>query len=154
MATEPLLGRFRVVPLVLYRVQGGRETRLREHGAQQKLKRHSFDLRVYPDGLVHPNKTDTFIGPNGASLRPMGPVLKEVLATFRGRRPFVFTIPKDTPVPTDLVLLHEHTDHYSLQCDRPMPLSELNARLTRFLADCRSQTLDEFLKEHPVTTAF
>eukprot|EP01087_Luapelamoeba_hula_P007389 TRINITY_DN1816_c0_g1_i1.p2 TRINITY_DN1816_c0_g1~~TRINITY_DN1816_c0_g1_i1.p2 ORF type:complete len:119 (-),score=14.60 TRINITY_DN1816_c0_g1_i1:37-393(-) len=69
---------------------------------------------------------------NGASLRPNTPMLQEVIRNFRGRHTTVYRLPQDTPIPDDLILLHEHTDHFSLQCAVPMTLSELNKKLTTF----------------------
>ena len=55
----------------------------------------------------------------------MGPKLQEIVRTFDGRNPLVFRIPKGVHLPDDLCILHEHTDHYSLQCTKPMSLQGL-----------------------------
>jgi hypothetical protein len=57
-----------------------------------------------------------------------------IVGTFRGRGARVYEVRQGTPIPDELVLLHEHTDNYSLQPAAPMTLDELNAGLTRFLA--------------------
>lgn len=114
-AARPLLGRYNKTPMVLYRVQNGEKVILREHSEQMKLKRTSFDLKLGADGLVHPATGPNFIGPNGASLRPAGFVFGEIVANFRGPRMCIIEIPSGIVLPKELVLLHEHSDHYSLQ---------------------------------------
>ncbi|KAI8817765.1 uncharacterized protein EV422DRAFT_539870 [Fimicolochytrium jonesii] len=68
--------------------------------------------------LVHSD----IAGPNGASVRPNGAFLQEVVRGFRGKNTTIWRIPAGTDLPPDLVLLHEHTDHHSIQCMRPMTL--------------------------------
>lgn len=51
-----------------------------------------------------------------------------------------------TPLPVDLVCLHERSDHYSLQCTRPMQLPELNRLITQFYKENGEyMTKDDFI---------
>lgn len=55
-------------------------------------------------------------------MRPNSPYLQAL-----ARRPFggnivVYSIPEGTSVPKDLILVHERSDHYSLQPAEPMTL--------------------------------
>lgn len=55
-------------------------------------------------------------------MRPNSPYMQAL-----ARRPFggdivVYSIPEGTPVPKDLILVHERSDHYSLQPAEPMTL--------------------------------
>ena len=49
-------------------------------------------------------------------------------------------------MPEGLVLVHEHTDHYSVQTSEPCTLPELNAKITALLQRASSQTPEEFLR--------
>jgi len=93
-----LLGRYTTVPLQLYRLQSGHATRLRDFEQQKKKQKtpgpFSFDLKLREDGLVHPALGDVFIGPNGASMRPAGPMFYEIASHFRGKNSLVITIPQ------------------------------------------------------------
>ncbi len=53
-------------------------------------------------------------GPNGMSLRPDGPTMRRTLEAFKGT-PIIFSFLVGLQLPKGLVLLHEHTDHFSLQ---------------------------------------
>lgn len=128
-AAPVLLGRFNKTPIVLYRIQGGEKVSLREHSEQVKLKRTSFDLKLGADGLVHPATGENFIGPNGASLRPGGFVFGEIVANFRGPRMRIIEIPAGVDLPKELVLLHEHSDHYSLQTSEKRSLKGMASAL-------------------------
>ena len=76
----------------------------------------------------------------------------DVVANYKGKFTVV-RIPKDTPIPNELVLLYEHGDHYSLQTAVPCKASELNARLSAFLEPCEKLTVAEFSRRYPVENA-
>ena len=149
--------------------------RLREWAKQKELGRASYDLKVHADGLVHPMTGDKFVRPNGMSLRPAGSlVLAEVLANFRGD--CVTIIPAETRLPPELVLLHEHSDHYSLQTAEPVALeavrksalrcaqcgaitsacmavargAQLCERMTKFLSKFEVLTKDKYFQLYPM----
>ncbi|KAJ7696699.1 hypothetical protein B0H17DRAFT_1168043 [Mycena rosella] len=152
--SRPLIARFAPgtpLPVDLARVQSGLNVRLRDYETQKALKRFSYDLKVQPDGLVHPADGPNFIGPNGCSMRePLSPTFQEVVRNFRGSNVGVFVINKGTILPETLTLLHEHSDHFSLQCTRPMALDELNEELTKFVTThARVLNKEEFDEEYP-----
>lgn len=135
-------------------------------------------------------------GPNGCSLRePLSPTFQEVVRNFRGPNILVYIIKAGlaspyyffplahwlisrcvsiyagTRLPPDLTILHEHSDHFSLQCTRPMALNglsstsastwrvvvdsiavDLNSRLTEFInKEGRAIDRDQFDAEFPFT---
>jgi hypothetical protein len=48
------------------------------------------------------------------------------------------------------VLLHEHTDHHSIQCAEPMTLRKLNQVVTEFCkAHGEKMTKEEFVERFP-----
>lgn len=52
-----------------------------------------------------------------------------------------------TTLPPSLTILHEHTDHYSLQTTKRIGLDELNAEMTRFFAEqCEAYSKEEWLE--------
>ncbi|KAJ7490589.1 hypothetical protein FB451DRAFT_1079381 [Mycena latifolia] len=153
---SPLIARYApgtALPVDLARVQSGMNVRLRDYETQKKLKRFSYDLKVQEDGLVHPAEGPSFIGPNGCSLRePLSPTFQEVVRNFRGSAIGVFVIKQGTILPETLTLLHEHSDHFSLQCTKPMSLDDLNEELTKFItANARVLNKEEFDEEYPFT---
>ncbi len=75
----------------------------------------------------------SFRGPNGASVRPNGPFLQELVRVFEETNSVIYRLPEGmsestllailfipalsgTKLPPDLVCLHEHTEHHSIQC--------------------------------------
>ena len=93
-----------------------------------------------------------FLGPNGMSMRPVGHMLSVIIGTFRSPQAMVVEVPAGTPLPPALVLLHEHTDHYAVQPARRMPLAELDAELSAFLAQpqvVKHSSLEDFYKAFP-----
>ena len=151
-----LLGRFTsTTPITLFRVQSGVAVKLRPEAAARAAGRHSYDI-TKRDGLVWPRDAaePNFLGPNGMSLRPMGTTLSVIVGTSKSRSAMVFEVPQGTPVPPELVMLHEHTDHYALQPSQRMKLAELNAALSRFLAQPlvrRHASLEAFYEAYPDT---
>jgi hypothetical protein len=77
------------------------------------MGRSSFDFILGTNKLYNPVEGDTFIRPNGLSLRPLGGSLAELIETFNSK--YFYEIPKDVVIPDNFVLIHEHSDHYSLQ---------------------------------------
>ena len=139
--------RFKQLPVTLYRLQSKLPTRLREYASQMAAGRQSYDLKTNPDdGLVHPAKGDTFIGPNGMSLRPATENMLHIAKNYRGNVT-VFRIQEGLKLPDGLILLHERDDHYSLQTDEPVTLDTLNDRITNLLKECPTQTRDQFVEQ-------
>ena len=108
-----LLWRFtKTFPVTLFRCQPRAEVELREFQRQQMRNIPIYDFHL-KDGFVHPMPGEYFIQPNGISIRPLGKNLKIFFNRFRGG--FIYMIKKGTPIPEQLVLLHEFRDHHSLQ---------------------------------------
>ncbi|KDR80316.1 hypothetical protein GALMADRAFT_242683 [Galerina marginata CBS 339.88] len=149
--SRPLIARYTdKVPVDLARVQSGRNVKLRDYETQVKLKRFSYDLKLV-DGKVLPAEGPNFIGPNGCSLRePLSPTFQEVVRNFRGTNIIISVIPEGTPLPPTLAILHEHSDHFSMQCTQPMTMDELNNELTEFITDnARTMDKEQFDQEYP-----
>jgi hypothetical protein len=150
---QNLIGKFKTTEIELFRIQNGPSTKLREFAAQQRKNSKSYDLVAQPDGLIHPKTSEFFEGPNGSSLRPIGPVIFEVVSHWRGKDARIYRIPKGTKLPDNLILLHEHSDHYSLQTTEPVKLSELNKRLTVFFNQFEYMNPNEFQSKYSYTDA-
>lgn len=138
------LVRYTQLPLTLYRIQPTLRVALRDYDTQVAKGRTSFDLKLH-DGLVLPMTGDTFHTPNGMSLRPNSPKMLDILSKFKGS-PLIFSLLEGMVLPKGLVVIHEHTDHYSLQTTEPVTLPELNERMTKLLASCMHSTREQFLE--------
>lgn len=108
--------------------------------------RQSYDLKTHEDGKVHPAHGETFIGPNGMSLRPATENMLHIAKNYRGNVT-VYRLQEGMDMPKGLVVLHERDDHYSLQTDEVVELQVLNERLTKLLESCPSQTRDQFVEQ-------
>ncbi|KAF7363474.1 hypothetical protein MSAN_01003200 [Mycena sanguinolenta] len=147
---KPLLGRYDYLPEELFRINTSKNVVLRAYEEQMKLGRTSYDLHLHEDGLVHPKPGPMFEGPNGMSLRPDGPFLQELIRGFKGRNTIIYRLPQGIKLPPDLVLLHEHTDHHSMQCTVPMTLATLNEKLSAFCWEHGEElTKMEFVERYP-----
>jgi len=141
------VSRFKKLPVTLYRLQRQLPVSLRDFAVQMAAGRQSYDLKLNPDdGLVHPAKGDTFIGPNGMSLRPATESMLHIAKNYRGNVT-VYRLQEGLQLPDELVVLHERDDHYSLQTAEPVTLEELNQRITALLEECPSQTRDQFVAQ-------
>lgn len=139
--------RFTRLPITLFRIQPRLPVRLRDKTTQMAANRSSFDLIVHPDGNVHPMHGSQFHTPNGMSLRTANPKMRQILGDFRGGPELrVYRMQEHLNLPDGLVLLHEHSDHYSLQTSVPVPLDKLNQKLTEFLQTLPSQSKEEFIE--------
>lgn len=150
--SQQILGRYTdTVPLPLFRICGkSRNVVLREYAVQMAKGSRSYDLTLGEDGLVHPAPLDNvFIGPNGASLRPAGINLWDIVSSRRGITN-ILEIPAGVKIPEGLVLLHEHGDHYSLQGTQPMKRKALEALMNKFVADFPFYTKEEYFQKYPL----
>lgn len=134
--------RFTIVPQTLYRIQPKLPVKLRDFDTQMAKASASFDLKL-KDGFVHPAEGDQFIGPNGMSLRPASDIVTDVVR--RSKETTIYTLICGLSLPDHLILLHEHTDHYSLQVRKPMSHQDFNDALTEFLKSQPSQTREQFI---------
>ncbi|KAI5480904.1 hypothetical protein MNV49_006713 [Pseudohyphozyma bogoriensis] len=100
--------------------------------------------------MVQPRTGDLFEVPNGCSLRPDCPTMQEVIRGFNHKNTIVWTIPEGLPFPSHFVLIHEHSDHFSLQTTEPVSLTEFNKRLTTFFTEkCTEMTQKEWCEKYP-----
>lgn len=142
---------FSSFPKTLYRVQSKLPVALREYKEQLKRGRTSFDIKLSSRGYCVPMFGNVYHTPNGMTLLALGDDLRSVIESFRAI-PSIYKVPKHTPVPNELILLHEHGDQYSLQVKgKRMRLKELNARLTNFLELLPCLTKEELLKEMEIS---
>jgi hypothetical protein len=142
-----VVSRFKRLPITLYRLQGSLPVKLRDYAVQMAAGRQSYDLKLHEnDGLVHPAYGDTWIGPNGMSLRPATENMLHIAKNYRGNVT-VYRMQEGMDMPDGLIVLHERDDHYSLQTDAPILLDELNEKMTDFLITLPSQTRDQFVAQ-------
>ncbi|KAF2177149.1 hypothetical protein K469DRAFT_742674 [Zopfia rhizophila CBS 207.26] len=98
---------------------------------------------------------------DGATLLPNTFTMQEIIRTAVDNyfydmengvpieRPFIFTIPKGTPVPKTLVLLRERTAQFSLLSSRPTSSDDLNNSLDKFYSEyAKKQDAGEWLDDH------
>jgi len=132
-------------PVTLYRFQSAKEIKLREMISQLKKNKSSYDFTLF-NGLIKPIELVNFERPNGMSLRPMGSNLKKIAKTYKYN--YAYEILKGTKIPEELnlILVHEHTDHYSLQTSVECTEEDLNLRLNKFIESSKLMTKEEMLK--------
>jgi hypothetical protein len=152
-AVQRIVGRFtEVTPVALFRMQGTGNVRLRLESTARAAGRTIFDITEH-NGFVLPREPseERFLGPNGMPVRPKGSMLAVLMANFRAARPVIFEVPQGTRIPAELVLLHEHSDHYSVQPATKMTPAQLNKALTNFLSQggVLRMTKQEFYERHP-----
>lgn len=137
-------------PVQLFRIISGKSGKivLREKDAQLLKGSRSFDFQL-KDGIVLPISDFLFEGPNGMSLRPRGMSHYEILAGMKGEVS-VCEIPRGEEIPAGLVLVHEHSDHYSMQTDIPCTAKELNKKLTEFLSKYERYSREEWFVRFPI----
>ncbi|KAI0972089.1 hypothetical protein F4678DRAFT_68024 [Xylaria arbuscula] len=151
MSSPRLLGVFRIFPKELFRVNNGRYVNVRA----QQPGRHIYDI-VAQNGRVEPKALNpqTYVAPNGASLRPNSPYQQSLVSSrFRGSDVIIYGIAKETQLPEDLLLVHERSDHYSLQPGVSMSTEELNSKITEFMwKSARMYTREQWLEAFPEAT--
>ncbi|KAI0530188.1 hypothetical protein GGR58DRAFT_524912 [Xylaria digitata] len=151
MTSNGLISVFRSFPKQLFRVNNGRYVKVR---AQQQ-NRNVYDI-VAQDGRVEPKALNphTYIAPNGASMRPNSPYQQSLVSSrFRGPKVIVYAIARGTQLPDDLVLVHERSDHYSLQPGAPMSVDDLYSKITDFMwKAARAYTREQWLEAFPRAT--
>ena len=74
---------------------------------------------------------------------------RDILTNYKAGT-IVVMIPEGTVIPQDLILIHEHGDHYSLQTSVPILPSELNSKLTRFLKPFESFPKEDYFERFPI----
>lgn len=151
LSTLPIgspLTRFETIPETLYRIHNSGNIKLRSFerriaaGMQGEF---SYDLHE-KDGMVWPVTEDVFTEPNGMSLRPKCDLQRQQVMNHGGSKLKIFVLPAGMEVPSKLILVHEHTDHYSMQVRIPMTFEEFNKELNLMLKGLKTLSKDEFLQ--------
>jgi hypothetical protein len=135
--------RFTQLPVTLFRIQAKPQVNLRDFAEQISKGRTSYDLKTV-SGLVLPMEGDKFHTPNGMSLRPKSDKMLDILRDFKGS-PRVYCLHEGMNLPEGLVVIHEHSDHWSLQTSTPISLPDLNNKMTALLATTVNVTKEQFL---------
>ncbi|KAI9347279.1 hypothetical protein BDR26DRAFT_1004909 [Obelidium mucronatum] len=124
----------------------------REAMVQQCIDILWYRYTVFPRTLfrIQPRLPVAASQPLSLPLWPVSPKMVAVLADFPADSPQlrVFRMQEATAVPEGFCVFHDHkhSDHYSLQAAREMPLAEMNARLTAYLESLPPQTRDKFIE--------
>ncbi|KAG6244646.1 hypothetical protein E4U24_004912 [Claviceps purpurea] len=152
MPRPNLIAVLRKFPKEIFRVNNGPSVKLRV----QSPYRQTYDIVAKQNGLVEAKALgpETYVAPNGASMRPNSVYQQSLVSwRFRGSDVIVYSVPKGTSLPDDLVLVHERTDHYSLQPAEQMTIDNLNTKITEFLrANAEVFTRERWLKAYPEAT--
>ncbi|KAK4068349.1 hypothetical protein Purlil1_13807 [Purpureocillium lilacinum] len=119
---------------------------------------------IAKDGLVYPG-VQKYVS-NGAALYPNTFTQQEYIRRYFDEfldraendedvdTPHIFTIPKGTPIPNQLILINEYLARFSLQPSYGMPLRDLNQRLNDFWDESATkETAEEWLDKHPFDSA-
>ncbi|KAI8721662.1 hypothetical protein NCS52_00308300 [Fusarium sp. LHS14.1] len=151
MWASNLISVFGKFPKELFRVNNGPQIKLRV----LRPNRHIYDI-VPENGLALPKALNpsSYIAPNGASLRPNSQYQQSLVSwRFRGNDTIVYSVPEGTTLPDDLLLVHERSDHYSLQPAMAMAVDDLNTKITQFLMNnAMVLTREEWLEVYPKAT--
>ncbi|MCJ1257297.1 hypothetical protein MMC24_005122 [Lignoscripta atroalba] len=147
---------YKTVPKELFRINNGRLVRLRPWTAQ----RQRCDIFLTETGTVKPKALDpasykrgNFLAPNGASLRPNSPYQHHLVKMFQGGDALIYAVPKGTALPEDLILVHERSDHWSLQPAKEIAIDELNEKITAFLEEKgEAMSMDQWQSKYPAPT--
>ncbi|KAI9679894.1 MAG: hypothetical protein M1817_004909 [Caeruleum heppii] len=150
-SSSKFINAFKIIPKELFRLNNGPSIALREYSPQRN---RSYDL-LTEAGKVKPKalQPSSYAAPNGASMRPNTAKQNKLVSTFKGANMLVYCVPAGTPLPDDLLLVHENHDHYSLQPAKEMTVTELNKTITEFLqANGTTLSQEQWLETYPTPT--
>ena len=141
MPTPKLIAVFKRFPKEIFRVNNGRKVELRTWTPRRRVydisptnglvqpkatKPMSYEGESSKERLVRPRvlRANLILAPNGASMRPNSPYQQSLVSwRFRGDDVIVYAVPEGTALPDDLLLVHERSDHYSLQPAESMTIT-------------------------------
>ncbi|KAF4511175.1 hypothetical protein G6O67_002995 [Ophiocordyceps sinensis] len=151
--SSKLMKLFRTFPKDIFRVNNGPHVQLREYVEGLRV----YDIHV-THGMVKPlaPHAQVFEAPNGASMRPNSTNQQRLVgSSFKGPNVIVYAVAAGTPLPEDLVLVHERSDHYSLQPSKVMTLQGLDSAITNFLwHKATMYTREQWIDKYPAPTDF
>ncbi|KAI0427789.1 hypothetical protein F5Y09DRAFT_22540 [Xylaria sp. FL1042] len=111
------------------------------------------------NGLVFPSMSND--PTNGAVMYPNTFLMQELIRRYYdealdreedGQKvdtPYIYSIPKGTPIPSHLILINQYIARFSLQPARGMPLQALNEALDEFFSKhAKKETADTWLDKH------
>ncbi|TGJ85892.1 hypothetical protein E0Z10_g2881 [Xylaria hypoxylon] len=114
------------------------------------------------DGLVLPSISQNSSTSNGAAMYPNTCMLQELFRQHYDDNldreddgqevdtPYIYSIPKGTPIPSHLILTNEWVSHFSLQPARGMPIRALNGVLEEFYSKhAQQETADAWFDKYP-----
>ncbi|PNY27842.1 Uncharacterized protein TCAP_02241 [Tolypocladium capitatum] len=126
---------------------------------------HDEGVTVQKNGLVYPAVNGTSVS-NGAVMYPNTFLMQELVRGYfddvldredEGKQvesPFICTISKGTPIPSELILINDYISRFSLQPSRGMPLKDLNRSLDEFYNKyAHRETAENWLNTHPFQQA-
>ncbi len=149
-SSDSIIARFTKVPCRLFYLTNSKKIVIREKLAQEKKDLYLYEYTASLDGNIHPAPLcNTFIGPNGLTLKPADRDMFEFVASGNRKTTRVIEIPEGTDAPEGLVFLHEHDNKYSLQPSRTMKPSEFIALVGKFVKSFRVLTRDEYVEAYP-----
>lgn len=148
-STQIIARHTKQIPVRLFRLSNAnKRVVIREKKAQHAKGLYSYDYTASSEGMMEPAPlSNTFIGPNGLSLRPAGRVMYELVTMKKGNT--VIDFPENTEIPEGLVLLHEHSDHYSLQPSRLMKPADFIALVKAYVKPFANLSQNEYAAVFP-----
>ncbi|KAJ0160969.1 hypothetical protein CTA2_7000 [Colletotrichum tanaceti] len=154
-------------PATLHYYSPRRTSTLFDHSENDTRPYDLFDEGVNVDksGLVYPAVTTNSVS-NGAVMFPNTFWMQELVRRYYDEvldqqdegveveTPCIFTIFKGTILPSNLVLINEHTSRFTLQPSLGMSINDLNRCLTEFYVKNASQeSVETWLDTHPFKDA-
>ncbi|KAI0008836.1 hypothetical protein F4779DRAFT_418088 [Xylariaceae sp. FL0662B] len=155
-------------PCTLFHYSSRQHSNLYDHKEANSRPDDLFSEGVIVDekGLVYPSVNTQLTISNGSEMTPNTFSMQEFTRMYFDyfleredaghpvETPFVYTIPKGTPIPNHLILINECRADFSLQPSHGMSLTDLNQSLDEFYRKHASkETAEAWFDEHPYQTA-
>ncbi|KAI1351130.1 hypothetical protein F5Y01DRAFT_134331 [Xylaria sp. FL0043] len=130
--------------------------------AERRLYDNYSDGVTIDNGLVFPRVSNDLTTSNGAVMYPNTFFMQELARRHYDEAldreedgqqvdtPYIFSVPKGTPIPSHLILINDYNAVFSLQPARGMPLRALNEALDEFYdKHAEKETAGAWLDKHP-----
>ncbi|RWA03545.1 hypothetical protein EKO27_g11559 [Xylaria grammica] len=121
-----------------------------------------YDRVTLENGLVFPRASQNPFISNGAIMFPNTAMMQEIFRRHYDEAldreeggqeidtPYIYSVPKGTPIPSHLILVNEFLSQFSLQPAHGMPLEALNEALDEFYSKhARKEEAGSWLGNHP-----